>query len=50
MFKTYKYISKLHRVINENKSIIHLLSVTCTSLDSLKKDKKYILKNLLECI
>jgi hypothetical protein len=40
MLKTYKYILKLHHVENEEYSIVHLLSPTCTSLDSLKSKEK----------
>ncbi len=35
----------------ENNSIVHILSHTCKSLNNLKsKEKKIIIKNLLECI
>jgi hypothetical protein len=40
MLKTYKYILKLHHVENRKYSIIHLLSLTCTSLDNLKSKEK----------
>jgi hypothetical protein len=41
MLKTYKYILKLQHVENDEYSIIHLLSPTCTSLDNLKSKKKH---------
>ncbi len=42
MLKTYKYILKLYHVENGKYSIVHLLSPTCTHLDSLKGRGKNI--------
>jgi hypothetical protein len=42
MFRTYKYILKLHHVENGEYLIIHLLSPTCTSFDNLKSREKSI--------